>query len=59
MILQEQRNEPGPAGLMGSADALPSIPVKIFVEEDVIPEVRIIAVADRRAEYGAASAAIL
>jgi hypothetical protein len=47
---QQQCDQPGPAGLVRGAQAAASIAVKIFVEERMVTEVRIVAEqAERRA----------
>src|SRR5215469_8183947 len=39
---QQLRHEPCPAGLMRGADAPPAIAVEVFVEENVVAEVRVL-----------------
>ncbi len=41
LLLKEFCDEPSPAGLMAGANAGPVVPMKVFIEEDVVAPVRI------------------
>ena len=43
--MQQLRDQSGPAGLMRGADAAAGVAVKIFVEQHVIAEVRVVLLA--------------
>src|SRR5262249_56742126 len=45
--LQQLGDKPGPTGLVRRADAAPRVAVEVFVEQQVIPEVRVVLVFGR------------
>ena len=55
--LQQQRDEPGPAGLMRRAETSPGVAVEEFVKQHIVAKMRIVLLDRRVAENRAASVA--
>ena len=56
--IEQQRDEPGPAGLVRGAEAAARVAVEIFVEQQAVAKVGILPLPGRFAEIGAPPGAV-